>query len=62
MFRNKLKEQRGDFAIGLALAMPVIMLLLFLAIDLVQVQVRKTSMQNGITISRLVTMQTLRTL
>ena len=45
MFRNKLKEQRGDFAIGLALAMPVIMLLLFLAIDLVQVQVRKTSIQ-----------------
>jgi hypothetical protein len=45
MFRNKLREQRGDFAIGLALAMPIIMLVLFLAIDLVRAQVTKTSIQ-----------------
>jgi len=45
MFRNKLREQRGDFALGLALAMPVIMLVLLLAIDLVQVQIKKISIQ-----------------
>lgn len=45
MFRNKLREQRGDFAIGLILAAPIILLLLFLAVDLVRVQVKKTSVQ-----------------
>lgn len=45
MFRNKIKEERGGIGLGIALAIPMILLIMFLAVDLIQVQVRKTSIQ-----------------
>ena len=45
MFRNKIKEEKGGIGLGIALAIPMILLIMFLAVDLIQVQVRKTSIQ-----------------